>query len=288
MTGHSHMAERVAVARAAHQLVDSRPLIFEDPLALPIIGAAGERILRENKSSYPVEGLRRARSSITVRSRFTEEELARAMAGDVRQYVILGAGLDTFAYRRADLRDRLTVYEVDQPDTQRWKRERLAEAGIGVPENLRFVPVDFNERTLADGLAEAGFNRNLPAFFSWLGVCYYLPLASIEATLRFIAGQQGSGSVVFDFAVAPSTVTAEHRDLLQAFLEFNRTAPERWQSWFTATEIRTLLDACGFHDIRHLDYAAVEQRYLAGRSDGLRPSPLVELVSASTVSPSIA
>lgn len=282
MAAHSHMAERVAVARAMHQLVDSRPLIFEDPLALPIIGAAGGRILRENASNYPIEGLLRARSSITARSRFTEEELTRAMAGGVRQYVILGAGLDTFAYRRTDLRDRLTVYEVDQPATQRWKLERLAEARIEVPGNVRFVPVDFNERTLADGLADAGFDRDRPSFFSWLGVIYYLPPDAIEATLRFMAGQPAPSGVVFDFAVAPSTVAVEHRGLLQSFLEFNRTASERWQTWFEPTEIRTLLKSCGFREINHLGYAEVERRYLAGRPDGLLPSPLVELISAST------
>jgi methyltransferase (TIGR00027 family) len=270
------------VARAAHQLIDAQPLIFPDPLALRIIGVAGARLLEENMPSYRLDGLLRARSSITVRSRFTEEELARDVAAGTRQYVILGAGLDTFAYRRADLRETLTVYEVDQPGTQRWKLERLAEAAIAIPANVRYVPVDFNERTLAQGLAEEGFRRDLPTLFSWLGVMYYLPLDSILETLRFVAGQEAPSTIVFDFAVAQSAVAPEHQRLMRDFLAFNRTAPESWQTWFAPEEMKATLRDCGFRNIVHLDWAAIERRYLAGRTDGLLTSPLVGLVAART------
>ncbi len=278
---HSQMAEQVAISRAVHQLIDEQPLVFDDPLALPIIGAAGERRMRENLALYQIDGLRRARGIIAIRSRFAEEELERALAGGTAQYVILGAGLDTFAYRRADLRERLTVYEVDQPVTQRWKTERLAEARIAVPPNLRFVPLDFNEHSLAEGLVGAGFRRDVPAFFSWLGVVYYLPEESVFETLRFIAGQQAAIQLVFDFAVAESAVPPRHQHLFREFMEFNRTNPERWRTWFAPEAIRAHLGGLGFSEILHLDAEAAASRYLHDRGDGLLAGPLVGLISAS-------
>ena len=275
------MAERVAIARAVHQFMDERPLVFADPLALPIIGAAGDRWMQENLGVYRTEGMRRSRGVVVIRARFTEDELERAVARGTTQYVILGAGLDTFAYRRADLRDRLTVFEVDQPATQLWKAERLAEAGIVTPPNLRRVPVDFNEGALAEGLAAAGFRRDAPAFFSWLGVMYYLPPESIFATLGYIAEQEAATQVVFDFAVAETALPAKDRHLFKAFAAFNRTASERWQTWFTPDEIKSKLRTLGFTEIEHLDAPLAASRYLDGRRDGLLTGPLVGLVSAA-------
>ena len=268
--------------RAVHQFMDEQPLIFPDPLALPIIGSAGECWMRDNMAMFRVEGLVRARSSVVIRSRYTEEELTRAVAGGTTQYVVLGAGLDTFAYRRADLADRLTVYEVDQRDTQQWKVERLAEARIAIPANLRFVPVNFNERTLSEGLAEAGFRRDAPALFSWLGVVYYLPRESVIETLRFIAGQQAASQVIFDFAVAESAVLPQHKHLFREFMQYTLTAAaERWtNTWFTPDEIKAVLRGCGFADIAHLDSDTVADRYLNDPTDGLLVSPLVNLISA--------
>jgi methyltransferase (TIGR00027 family) len=277
---HSTTAEGVALARAAHQLIDAQPPIFADALALRIIGPSGEARLRDTRAMYDIEGMRRARASISIRSRFTEEELARAIGEGTRQYVILGAGLDTFAYRRTDIADRLTVYEVDQPDTQRWKQERLADAGIPVPANVRFVPTDFNDRGLEHSLAASGFQRDLPALFSWLGVLYYLPRPSIVESLRFVAGQKPPGRVVFDFALAESSIAPGHEQLLREFTDYNRDRSERWRTWFTPEEMRSLLEECGFREIVHLDYEAITRRYLDGRADGLLPSPLVELISA--------
>jgi methyltransferase (TIGR00027 family) len=279
------MAERVAIARAVHQFMDFPP-VFPDPLARPIIGAAAERYLQENLELFSTEGMRRTRGVVTIRSRFTEDELARFMVpGGAIQYVILGAGLDTFAYRRTDLAERITVFEVDQPATQRWKSERLAEAGIATPPNLRLVPLDFNDRTLAEGLAGAGFRREVPAFFSWLGVVYYLSREAILATLRFIAGQNAAVRIVFDFAVAESALPPQYKHLFRQFDAYNRTAAERWQTWFTPEEIKGELRACGFTEIIHLDAPMVTSRYLSNRSDGLITGPLVGLISASRPAP---
>jgi methyltransferase (TIGR00027 family) len=236
--------------------------------------------MRENMAMHAIDGMRRARASVTIRSRFAEEELARAVAAGARQYVILGAGLDTFAYRRTDLADRLAVYEVDEPETQRWKRECLAEARLAVPGNVHFVAVDFNEGELEQALVAGGFRRDMPTVFSWLGVVYYLPRPSVLETLRFIAGQAAPCGVVFDFAVPAATVAPCHQSLLREFMDYNRSRTERWQTWYTPEEMRLLLGDCGFSEVIRLDYETIAGRYLSGRSDGLLPSPLVELISA--------
>lgn len=277
---HNTTAEGVALTRAAHQVIDADDLIFPDPLALKIIGPAGEKKMLGHIAMYGIEGMRRARASVTIRSRFAEEELARAVAAGTGQYVILGAGLDTFAYRRTDLADRLVVYEVDEPQTQQWKRNCLAGAGIAIPGNVRFVPVDFNEGELARALAESGFTRDAPAFFSWLGVVYYLPLPSVLETLRFIASQNAPSAVIFDFALQPSSVAPCYQELLREFLQFNQNRSERWRTFIAPEEMLSLLRDCGFSDIIHLAYDAIASRYLVGRTDGLLPSPLVELISA--------
>jgi methyltransferase (TIGR00027 family) len=153
----SRTAERVALRRAAHQVLD-HPKVFDDPLAVAIAGV----------SEFPHETLfaRLLRAFMAVRSRYAEDQLTSAIARGVRQYVVLGAGLDTYAYRAAP---EVRVFEVDHPATQAWKRSRLEDAGIAIPDSMRFVPVDFERQNLADELAQAGFNMDQPAFFSWLG-----------------------------------------------------------------------------------------------------------------------
>src|SRR5271165_4327165 len=162
----SRTARRVAIRRAAHQLLD-QPRVFDDPLALLIIGAETAQDLRTNPKEHHAFS-RAFRAFMAARSRYAEDELARAVAYGVRQYVVLGAGLDTFAYRNPH--PGLRAFEVDHPATQAWKREQLQAAGIAIPAGLTFVPIDFERQTLADGLARAGFDNGATAFFSWLGV----------------------------------------------------------------------------------------------------------------------
>ena len=181
----SRTALRVALRRAAHQLYDA-PLVFKDPLAVSILGDkyADElrRIPMQPERGFAV-GLR---SFLVARSRYAEENLARAVDAGMRQYVLLGAGLDTFGCRNPY--DGLRVFEVDHPATQAWKRELLGRSGIPVPESLTFAPVDFEYQTLAKQLAAAGFDFDAPAFFGWLGVVPYLTLEAFRATLAFISG----------------------------------------------------------------------------------------------------
>jgi methyltransferase (TIGR00027 family) len=156
----SRTAFNVALLRAAHQLLDE-PIVLDDPVALSIIGPDAEAAMRADPFQYNDPIARGLRAALVVRSRFAEEELARAVAMGVRQYVVLGAGFDTFAYRNPDA--ALQVYEVDHPSTQQWKRQMLEQAGIPVPGNLTFAPVDFEQSSLAQGLDEAGFRSDRPA-----------------------------------------------------------------------------------------------------------------------------
>ena len=254
----SQTAERVAIRRAAHQLYDS-PLVFEDPLALKVLSEeAAARVPGEaDEGNRWGRGLR---IFIAVRSRFAEEELALAVERGVRQFVILGAGLDTFAYRNpfAELR----VFEVDHPDTQAWKRERLRHAGIAIPESLNYAPLDFDRETLAHGLEAAGFRRDQPAFFSWLGVVPYLTRESAFATLGFIAAlPQGSG-VVFDYAI-PRAMMGETEQRAFDFLAARvARAGEPFRLFLEPEQLATDLRALGFIEIEDMNSAAIRARWL--------------------------
>jgi methyltransferase (TIGR00027 family) len=275
---HSLMAERVGIGRALHQFLDPGPVIFADPLARPLIGAQGEQWFARNTVWLGQAGMRRVRTLVALRSRFTEEALLRAVQAGTRQYVILGAGLDSFAYRRPDWSTSLTVYEVDLPATQRWKRERLEEAGIAVPGNLRFVPVDFTEHTLDAGLAGAGLRRDEPAFFAWQGVTYYLPRESVMETLRFIGGHGAARQVVFDYAVDAATLPAKYREIVNLVGTYTQRTGEPWKSWFEPENLMAELRALGFTATEHVEFNDLLIRYRGEVDDDL--TPMVALMSA--------
>jgi methyltransferase (TIGR00027 family) len=266
----SRTAQRVAMRRAAHQLCDV-PLVFRDPLALSILGeeAAGKvRSETEEERLAPVA--RTMRAFMAVRSRFAEDELVAAVERGVRQYVVLGAGLDTFAYRNPHA--ELTVYEVDHPATQEWKRYRVERAGLAgesMPASLRFAPVDFERETLADGLAASGFRTGEPAFFSWLGVIPYLTLAAAQATLAYIGGLAPGSAVAFDYAIPPDTLNPMGRMAFDALAERVAKAGEPFQLFFTPEELARELRSAGFRKLEDLDSEAINVRYFAGRADGL-------------------
>ena len=190
----SRTALGAAGHRAAHQVLE-RGFIFSDPLALRILGTDAEAAIAEAEHEPRKRALR---LFIAVRTRFAEDALAAAVARGASQLVVLGAGLDTYAYR-ADPKG-LRVFEVDHPATQAWKRERLAEAAIAIPKTLTFAPIDFERDTLADGMAAAGFNPARQTFFTWLGVTPYLTERAVFATLGFIASLPGGAHVVFDYS----------------------------------------------------------------------------------------
>ena len=190
----SRTALRAAAHRAAHQSVE-HGRVFADPLAIRVLGEAPEAVFGADLHSAATRGMR---LFIAARSRFAEETLAAAVARGVRQYVVLGAGLDTFAHRNPYADQGLRVFEVDHPATQGWKRGRLADAGLATPASLTFAPVDFERQTLAEGLANAGFDTAAPAVFAWLGVVVYLTRGAVLGTLGWIASLPPGTEVVFD------------------------------------------------------------------------------------------
>ena len=261
----SKTALGVAIRRAAHQLVDHPP-VLADPIAVRLVGSGHPRHME--RAMQPVA--RDFRAFMAVRSRYVEDQLAAAVAQGVRQYVILGAGLDTFAYRNPF--PSLNVFEVDFPATQEWKRVMLAEAKIAPPANLTFVPLDFEHHTLADGLAEGALDASQPAFFGWLGVVPYLTLAAFRSTLSAIGSLAPGTAVAFDYALSPKTLSPVGRTAFDALATRVAAAGEPFQLFFTPDGLEAELRRAGFHRIEQLDYEQLNQRYFNDRADGLKLS----------------
>lgn len=261
----SKTALRVAIRRAAHQLVD-HPRILEDPIAVRLLVPGFERDME--RAMHKVA--RDFRAFMAVRSRYVEDRLAPAVAAGVTQYVVLGAGLDTFAYRNPFA--ALQVFEVDFPATQLWKREMLAAAAISPPSNLTFVPLDFEHQTLARGLAEQGFDPAKPAFFGWLGVVPYLTLGAFQATLQAIAQLPAETAVSFDYALAPETLSPVGRTAFNALAGRVAAAGEPFRLFFTPDTLQAELLRAGFHRFEQLDSDHLNHIYFHNRADGLKLS----------------
>ena len=250
--------------RAAHQLKD-RPLVFEDPLAVPILGPEVAATLEIESTGL---GESRLRAFIAVRSRYAEEQLSLAVSRGIRQYVLLGAGLDTFAYRNPypDLR----VFEVDHPATQAWKRQCLKAANIAVPANLRFAPVDFEKESWRERLCAAGFAENEPAFFAWLGVTFYLAEDVVWSTLRLIRSLCAANCVVLDYMLSRDLLNEEDLAEHDAMARRVNAAGEPLRGLFDPREIRDRLQNIGFESVQDLGSGELNDRYFSGRTDGLR------------------
>jgi methyltransferase (TIGR00027 family) len=276
----SRTAQLVAVRRAAHQLLDE-PKVFDDPLALRIIGQESALSLHtdQHQPEDPQPSLH-LRAFYVARSRYAEDELALAVERGVRQYVILGAGLDTFAYRNPFPEGALRVFEVDHPATQAWKRARLEEAGISLPVDLTFAPVDFEGQTLADGLQNAGYDPSQIAFFSWLGVTMYLTTEGMRATLRFIASAPKGSGVVFDYTVFPSLLTPDQRLVFDALVKRVDWVREPWQMFFHPAELKKDLRAMCFGHVEDIGPEDINARYFKDRTDGLRVGRLAHIMDA--------
>ena len=259
---------RVAVRRAAHQLFDA-PIVLDDRVALRIIGNDAASRLTTQADEHRGRIARAFRAFRGVRSRFAEDELARAIGRGVAQYVILGAGLDTFAYRNPYADGALRVFEVDHPATQEWKRRLLAAAAISIPSTLTYAPVDFEQHTLADGLAQVRFDPRIPTFFSWLGVTMYLTEEAVDATLRFVASTPRGGGIAFDYGVAKSRLGWKERLALRALSHRVAAAGEPFQTFFDPDEIRHRMTSFGFHSITDLGADELNARYFRDRIDGL-------------------
>lgn len=276
----SATAQRVAMRRAAHQLLDD-PKVFDDPLAIRIIGKESASALQADPRQFEATPLSPyLRAFMAARSRYAEDELALAVRRGVHQYVILGAGLDTFAYRNPHPEAELHVFEVDHPATQTWKRERLEEVGNTLPGNLTFVPVDFETQTLEEGLKGAGYDSGKCTFFSWLGVTEYLTTEAVMATLRFIASAPVGSGVVFDYMISPLLLTPPQRSRFNALAQRVVSAGEPWQAFFDPGLLTRELRAMGFGYVEDNGPEEINARYFKDRKDGLRVGSLSHVMIA--------
>jgi methyltransferase (TIGR00027 family) len=275
----SRTALGAAVHRAVHQVLE-RGRIFADPLAMRILGADAEAAVRDAEND---PSRRKLRLFIAARTRFAEDALTAAVARGVRQLVVLGAGLDTYAYRTT-LGQSLRIFEVDHPSTQAWKREQLTQTAIPVPRTLTFVPVDFERETLADGLATAGFDPTQQTFFTWLGVAPYLTERAVFSTLGFIASLLGGAHVVFDYSnTQASDPDQDDDDFAQEALAARvASLGETFKSRFETDVLHARLAALGFGQIEDLGPALIRERYFAGRG-GSVPDRGGHIVRATTV-----
>ena len=274
-------AVRVALWRAMHVQVDGPPYVLEDEIGLELAGV--DEGWRRRPDMDPV-GTRPFRASIVARARFIEDLVVEEAGHGVGQYVILGAGLDTFAQRRPEIASRMRVFEVDQPGPQAWKRRRLIELGYGIPEWLRFVPVDFEAGgSWREQLASSGFDAAEPAVISSTGVSMYLTRDANAAALREVAALGKGSTLAMTFLLPLELADPEVRPGLERAARGARASGTPFISFFMPSEMMTLARETGFREVRHISAATLTQRYFADRDDGLRPpSNAEELLVAVT------
>jgi len=265
----SRTALRVAMRRAAHQLYDAPPLVFADPIAVPILGphaAEVERTPGRDPANKPRPFSIALRAFLVARSRYAEDMLSQAVARGVTQYVLLGAGLDTFAHRNPY--PTLRVFEVDHPATQQWKRELLLATHLPTPASLTCVPVDFERQSLPAQLHATHFDSAIPTFFAWLGVVPYLTREAFGATIAFIAAQPPGSGLVFDYAQPREALSFREQLAFDSLASRVHLAGEAFQLFFTPARVAAELAA--FYDLEDLGSPELNQRYFANRTDDLR------------------
>jgi methyltransferase (TIGR00027 family) len=255
-----------AAARALHR-EEPPPWVLDDHLALGLAGDEGVSLTERLRDELSTEELLSFGRWMAVRARLVEDVVEQAVAAGISQYAILGAGLDSFAYRRADLLLRVQVFEVDHPASQLWKQERLAELGVRLPANLVFAPVDFETETLRDGLQAAGFDFVDGAVFSWIGVTMFLTLASIEATLETVAACPPESRIVLTYNPPLSALQDRELALQTRVSRLAGEMGEPFISLFTRAEAEALLRRCGFGEVDHFGPEDAIRTYFAGRQD---------------------
>ncbi|MBK7518873.1 MAG: class I SAM-dependent methyltransferase [Gammaproteobacteria bacterium] len=261
-------AVRTALWRALHVQVDEPPHVFEDEVGLKLVAPDDDWRNRPDMSLIT----KPFRAAILARARFIEDLVEEQVASGVGQYVLLGAGLDSFAQRKPKLASQLRVFELDQPESQEWKRQRLLATGFGIADHLKLVPVDFEAgNNLLERLVASGFDAKRPAVVTSTGVSMYLTKDAIMATLRQIATFASGSTFVMSFLCPIEMLDPEIRIGVERAAEGARASGTPWISFFKPNEIMALAREAGFENVQHVSAADLAERYFAGRTDGLRP-----------------
>lgn len=272
-------AVRVALWRAMHVQLDSAPHIIEDEIGFKLV-APGEE-WRQRPDMNP-DFTKRLRASMVARARFIEDLVIEQCIRGIGQYVILGAGLDSFAQRRQDIASTLQVFEIDQPATQTWKKQRLTELGFGIPEWLHFVSVDFEISSWWEQLINAGFDNSKRAVIACTGVTLYLTKAAILATLRQLATLAPGSTIAMTFYLPLARLDEEDRFLQEIAEKGARAAGTPFISFFTPEEMLALATGAGFKNAEIVSSKDLDKRYFAGRTDKLSPASGEEFLVAGT------
>jgi methyltransferase (TIGR00027 family) len=266
-TRRSRTVEIPAIMRALHQTIDDEPKILADSIAAQLVGPPDEYRWMAAMLDHPFAGQWRA--GFALRARYAEDCLAQGVERGVTQYVVLGAGLDTFACRQPFWSRGLHIFELDQPVTQQWKRERLRLAGIELPANVTLVPIDFERASVADALGNTAFAFGATTLCSWMGVTQYLTRDALDATFRFTLSLPRSSEIVFSFLLPLDAVSGIESDAMIVAAERAREMGEPWVAFFQPDELLVRLRALGFSQVIHLTPEEIRDRYFAGRRDGL-------------------
>jgi methyltransferase (TIGR00027 family) len=275
----SATAAGVAVARGAHRSYDRPPWVLDDPFALRLAGPQWAAIQAASEAALPGVAVRQSRASVVARSRYAEDRLA---SGGYRQYVILGAGMDSFAWRRADLIGWLRLFEVDRPASQARKLARISELGLPVRDGHIFAAVDFEAESLRDGVTRAGLDWSQPTFFSWLGVVLYLTAEAIDATLHSVSECCPGSEIVLSYDASDAFLDNVAREMVQIETRLVGAAGEPYTTRMSPAQAEALIEGAGLEVTEHLTPEDVYDRYFAERTDGLRPSAAERLIAART------
>ncbi len=260
-------ALRTALWRALHVLIDDKPHVIEDKIGFELIKP--EKDWQERPD---MKYTKRLRASIVARARFVDDIAKEQIGKDVKQYVLLGAGLDSFAQRNAAISSHVDIYEIDQPDTLAWKEEKLIENGYKITDNLHFVPVDFEISSWWDELLDKGFNVNLPTFVSCTGVTLYLTKDAINDTLKKMASLASGFAIAIAFYLPLEQLDEEDKPLLEMAIKGAAASGTPFVSFFSVEEVAKLADEIGLKDIRTVSTKDMTERYFKDRADNLVPA----------------
>lgn len=260
-------AVRTALWRALHVQVDAKPYVIEDEVGLKLVAPDGDWQERPD-----MKYTKRLRASIVGRARFVEDLIIEQHEQGVDQYIILGAGLDTFAQRRPDIASKLQIFEIDQPDTIAWKQQRLTDLGFGVPQYLHFVPVDFEISSWWEQLLKAGFDINKPAVIACTGVSLYLTKEAIIATLNQIATLAPGSKLAMTFYLPVELLDEEDKPMQEMAEKGARAAGTPFVSFFAPNEVLAMAKNAGFKDAKTISTRDIERYYFKDRADGLVPA----------------